>query len=182
MSDAATTSIVVSRGPGRPRLPDSVRQKFLDAWAEGRTYRQACGAAGVEATTPQYWRETDAEFASRYDRARTTRAAALADETLELAANATMADYKLAALRIGARQWISERSSRDFASRSEATHNVRTEVTVRLEGGEAYVPRGRDLSALPEAEVVTGAAPSLLDAKNPATVEVAGLSGAREGG
>lgn len=162
------------RGRGRPALGQDVRDTFIRTWSEGKTYRQACLAAGIDQTTPQLWRESDPIFSSAYDRARTTRAAALADETLELAENATMADYKLVALRIGTRQWLSERSSRDFASRSEQNHNVRTEVTVRLEGGEAYVPRGRDLQALPEAEVVPAPVPiRQLDTQSVAAVEVA---------
>lgn len=153
------------RGVGRPPLPDSVRQAFVEAWGSGLTYQKACDTAGVNAMTVQRWREESPDFASAYDRARASRAAKLADETLELAESATMADYKLMALRIGARQWLSERSSRDFASRSEQNSNVRTEVVVRLEGQAPYVPRGRALASLPEAPAIeVGAVPQALPA------------------
>jgi hypothetical protein len=150
-------------GAGRPPLPEEVRQKFLSAWGEGKTYAKACETAGVANTTPQVWRETSPEFAAAYDRARSSRAARMADDALDLAdslpEDATSTAIKRAALRIGARHWLAERSSRDFASRSEANHNVQTSVTVRLEGGEAYVPSKRSLNSLQEAEIVTAPAP-----------------------
>lgn len=108
--------------------PLEIRQTILDAIAGGESLRRVCEREGMPDTaTVMRWLEADAEFATKYARARENQADVLFESMGEIESSVESGDLRPDAARVilESRRWRAEKlKPKKYGNKIEATHEI----------------------------------------------------------
>lgn len=110
---------------GRPcTFTQEMADHICSEMASGRSLRSICDDEGMpERRTVFRWLSKNDEFRHQYARAQEDRAAALAEDILEIADEGSEGDTQRAKLRVDTRKWLmSKMAPKKYGDRTELDH------------------------------------------------------------